>query len=243
MDREVLKKLQETISPKWRESISESLSLSNKIVKDSNISQETINALKQSVLGSQYDLIETQNLRKVIEEVVGNKWAIHNKLMTEMATNLSVSQAESYLEQWQSLESFKALSRLEDFPFNNTESYSKKEFLGSKANTTVQELDSKISKNIKSINSFDELADKEKEDYLNLYANYFLPVILNYCITVVFYKTFLDEKFSLSNYNFTIANNKIKSYINDYKFNPYSLVQNYLLAEASKSFLENIFGN
>lgn len=242
MDREVLKKLQKAISPKWRESISESLLLSNKMVKDSTISQETINALKQSVLGSHYDLNETQNLRKVIEDVVSNKWTVHNKLMTQMATNLSLSQAESYLKQWQSLESFKALSRLEGFPFNNTEYHSQKELLDSEANITVQELDSKISENIKSVNSFDELTDKEKDDYLDLYTNYFLPVILNYYITLVFYKVFLDEKLNLSNYTFTKVHNFRANRL-AYKPSLYGIIMDSLIVDAFKSFIKNIVGN
>lgn len=243
MDREVLKKLQETISPKWMESVSESLSASNRMVNDFKASEKAIQNLKESVLGLHSGLIETQNLRKIIEEVVGgNQWVIPNEIITEGATNLSLSQTESYLKQWQFLESFKALARLEDFPFNSTEYYSKKEFLDSKANITVQELDSRISKNIETANSFDELTDKEKEDYLTLYANYFLPLILNYCITLVFYKIFLDEKMSLSNYTFTFVKNT-KSTMREYKPNVYGMMMGKLLTDAIKSVFENIFGN
>lgn len=106
------------------------------------------------------------------------------------------------------LESFKALSRLENFP-------SDKE-LDKVSDTALEEprtilaeverLDAKINKEVHTVDDFNDLSEETKRDS-NLFLKYYYGLVMNLVVSLCLLEDSLDKDLDLSRKSFTIADN------------------------------------
>lgn len=129
-------------------------------------------------------------------------------------------------DQFSVLESFKALSRLDNFPFNSVVTTDSDSILNleENANATVLELDSKISDELSTIDDFNQLSEERQSILLSLYNNYYYPIILTYLILCIWWNVFLNENLNLSNKVFVYfeSTKQALSYLNNNLYYPSS---------------------
>lgn len=135
------------------------------------------------------------------------------------------------LESLRSLESFKAISRLKNFPFENMAriDLDSTPDLEENLSETIVELDSEISGEISLVDDFNELSEEKRTVLLGLYQVYYYPIILNCLFILMWLQVFLDEKLDLTKNSFIfVERSKEKlSYIsNVYRPNPSAMIDN-----------------
>ncbi|MCG3859124.1 hypothetical protein [Psychrobacter sp. Ps2] len=148
-----------------------------------------------------------------------------------IADSLTVKQAVVFQQfgQFSVLESFKALSRLENFPFNSiatTESDSIPN-LEENAGITVLELDSKISDELSTVDDFNQLSEERRIILINLYRDYYYPLILNSLVILMCLQDFLEQKLDLTNNTFIFvgkSKEKLSHVSNVYRPNPSAIM-------------------
>ncbi len=150
-----------------------------------------------------------------------------NSLLSEYAGALK------QLESIHNLESFKAISRLKNFPFEDTLPIDSGNILDSKENVneTIVELDSEISDELSLIEDFNELSEERRTILLGLYQAYYYPTILNCLVILMWLQFFLDEKLDFTNNTFFfVEKSKEKlSYIsNVYRPNPSAIIDGFI---------------
>lgn len=177
----------------------------------------------QSMGGTNFyeDIMGSVNLaRKAIEPFRDSFNAAHNVIKTnEISTLVSYFQSQNALtnsvlsdyasifkqvESLHSLESFKAISRLKNFPLEGiipNESDSLFE-IDNVIDETVLELDAEISDELSLIEDFNELSEERRTILLELYQAYYYPIILNCLVVIVWLQVFLDESLDLTNNTF-----------------------------------------
>ncbi|WP_058367807.1 hypothetical protein [Psychrobacter sp. ENNN9_III] len=141
------------------------------------------------------------------------------------------------LESIHNLESFKAISRLKNFPFEDTLPIDSGNILDSKENVneTIVELDSKISDELSLIEDFNELSEERRTILLGLYQAYYYPTILNCLVILMWLQVFLDERLDFTNNTFFFVEKSKErlSYIsNVYRPNPSAMIDNFLVGGA-----------
>ncbi len=96
--------------------------------------------------------------------------------------NSIIFKATEIFKQFSGLTSFKALSRLDNFPFKDMIPINSNSLLYLKVNINedVVELDSEISKELSLTDDFNELSEERRTLLLNLYQSYYYPIIFNY---------------------------------------------------------------
>jgi len=159
---------------------------------------------------------------------------------------LKMSNAIKQINDISELESFKALSRLDNFP---SESIMPIDFnsipdVQEDFSTTVLELDSKISEELSTVDDFNELSEERRTILLDLYRTYYYPIILNCLVILMWLQVFLDEKLDLTNNTFIFVekSKETLSYIsNVYRPNP-SGVMDGLIGTAIFTLLMKVFG-
>nr|WP_299038746.1 hypothetical protein [uncultured Psychrobacter sp.] len=135
------------------------------------------------------------------------------------------------LESLRSLESFKAISRLKNFPFEDMAriDLDSTPDLEENLSETIVELDSEISGEISLVDDFNELSEEKRTVLLGLYQVYYYPIILNCLFILMWLQVFLDEKLDLTKNSFIfVERSKEKlSYIsNVYRPNPSAMIDN-----------------
>ena len=177
----------------------------------------------QSMGGTNFyeDMMGSVNLaRKSIEPFIDSFNAAHNVFKTsEISTLVSYFQSQNALtnsvlsdyasifkqvESLHSLESFKAISRLRNFPLEGVipnESDSLFE-IDNVIDETILELDAEISDELSLIEDFNELSEERRTILLELYQAYYYPIILNCLVVIVWLQVFLDESLDLTNNTF-----------------------------------------
>lgn len=166
-----------------------------------------------------------------------------------IADSFAAKQAVAFqqFDQFSVLESFKALSRLENFPFNSiaiTDSDSIPN-LEENASATVLELDSKISAELSTVDNFNQLSEERRTILINLYRDYYYPLILNSLVILMYLQDFLELKLDLTNNTFIfVGKSKEKlSYIsNVYRPNPSAIMDN-IVAGGALMLLAKVLGS
>lgn len=150
-----------------------------------------------------------------------------------LANSLS-SEYSSVFKQFESLhnlESFKAITRLKNFPFEDMAriDLDSTPDLEENLSETIVELDSEISDEISLVDDFNELSEEKRTVLLGLYQVYYYPIILNCLFILMWLQVFLDEKLDLTKNTFVfVERSKEKlSYIsNVYRPNPSAMIDN-----------------
>ena len=160
-----------------------------------------------------------------------------------------ISKATEFFKQYEQLdelESFKAISRLDNFPFEDIESINLVRLPDSKEkiSKTIVELDSEISDELSLIEDFNELSEEKRTILIELYQSYYYPIILNCLVILMWLQLLLDEKLDLTNNTFIfVEKSKEKlSYIsNVYRPNPSGVIDG-LIGTAIFTLIMKFFG-
>lgn len=134
--------------------------------------------------------------------------------------NIAMSKATevfSQLDLVSNLESFNAIYRLKNFPFNALEiNNNKNSEYREDVTEDIVKLDKEISKELTSVEDFNDLSEEKRSALLALHKNYYTPILLQALAIVLWWKTCLDEKIDLSNMTFIFVENTKQafSYIN-----------------------------
>lgn len=207
----------------------------------------------QSMGGTNFyeDIMGSVNLaRKSIEPLRDSFNAAHNVIKTnEISTLVSYFQSQNALtnsvlsdyasifkqvESLHSLESFKAISRLKNFPLEGlipNESDSLFE-IDNVIDETVLELDAEISGELSLIEDFNELSEERRTILLELHQAYYYPIILNCLVVIVWLQVFLDESLDLTNNTFIFvekSKEKLSYVSNIYRPNPSGMIDNFIV--------------
>lgn len=149
-------------------------------------------------------------------------------------------------DKFRKLGSFKAISSLKNFPFedvvrNNFDYFTE---LKESSDETILELDLEISERLSLVDDFNDLSVEDQSFILNSYRICYYPIILNCLIILLWLKDFLDEKLDLTNNTFIfVERSKVKlSYIsNIYRPNPSAIIDN-VVAGGALMLLAKILG-
>lgn len=149
-------------------------------------------------------------------------------------------------DKFRKLESFKAISSLKNFPFedivrNNFDYFTE---LKESSDETILELDLEISERLSLVDDFNDLSVEDQSFILSSYRICYYPIILNCLIILLWLKDFLDEKLDLTNNTFIfVERSKVKlSYIsNIYRPNPSAIIDN-VVAGGALMLLAKILG-
>lgn len=128
-----------------------------------------------------------------------------------LANSLS-SEYSSVFKQFESLrdlESFKAISRLENFPNDKvwTQNYDKAHEITENSLAEAKSIDASISDEVSSVDDFNKLSEERQSILLSLYSNYYYPIILTYLVIGIWWNIFLNENLDLSNRVFVYYEN------------------------------------
>ena len=137
-------------------------------------------------------------------------------------------------ESLHNLESFKAITRLKNFPFEGMVRIDLDSIpdLEENISETIVELDSEISDELSLVDDFNELSEEKRTVLLGLYQVYYYPIILNCLFILMWLQVFLDEKLDLTKNTFIfVEKSKEKlSYIsNAYRPNPSAMIDNFVV--------------
>ena len=139
-----------------------------------------------------------------------------------------------YYEQFGELESFKAISRLENFPNYKvwTQNYYKARDITEDSLAEAKNIDASISDEVSSVDDFNKLSEERQSILLSLYSNYYYPIILTYLIIGIWWNIFLNEDLDLSNRVFVYFENTkgVFSYLSTNVYRPVSGVIDGLVA-------------
>ena len=131
------------------------------------------------------------------------------KLARELQSQVALansfsSEYSSLFEQFDSLrnlESFKAISRLENFPSDKvrTQNYSEKREITEDTLAEAKVIDASIKDEVSSVNDFNALSEDRQNILIRLYSDYYYPIILTYLVIGVWWNIFLNDNLDLSN--------------------------------------------
>lgn len=153
------------------------------------------------------------------------------KSQVTLANSISSDYAGVFkqFESLHNLESFKAITRLKNFPFEDMVriDLDSTPDLEESLSETIVELDSEISDELSLVDDFNELSEEKRTVLLGLYQFYYYPIILNCLFVLMWLQVFLDEKLDLTKNTFIfVERSKEKlSYIsNVYRPNPSAMI-------------------
>lgn len=137
-------------------------------------------------------------------------------------------------ESLRNLESFKAISRLENFPSDKTgtQSYDKTREITEDSLAEAKSIDASISEEVSSVDDFNELSEDRQSILLSLYSDYYYPIILTYLVIGIWWNIFLNDSLDLSNRVFVYFENTkgVFSYLGTNFYRPVSGVIDGLVA-------------
>ena len=182
---------------------------------------------------------EASEMSKLVGDIQSQK-AITNSVLLDYADVFK------QVELLHNLESFKALTRLKNFPFEDMVRIDLDSIpdLEENISETIVELDSEISDELSLVDDFNELSEERRTVLLGLYQVYYYSIILNCLFILMWLQVFLDEKLDLTKNTFIfVEKSKEKlSYIsNVYRPNPSAMIDNFVVG-GSLMLLAKILG-
>ena len=182
---------------------------------------------------------EASEMSKLVGDIQSQK-AITNSVLLDYADVFK------QVELLHNLESFKAITRLKNFPFEDMVRIDLDSIpdLEENISETIVELDSEISDELSLVDDFNELSEERRTVLLGLYQVYYYSIILNCLFILMWLQVFLDEKLDLTKNTFIfVEKSKEKlSYIsNVYRPNPSAMIDNFVVG-GSLMLLAKILG-
>ena len=165
-------------------------------------------------------------------------------------TNIAISKMADALKQYgkfSELTSFQAISELKNFPFADIalSGFDSLTEIDNGIDGAVLELDSEISKELSSIDDFNELSNKNQKSLINLYQNYYSATWFNYLAIIIFTSTLVGNKDITATLNLSLFSDQfitITLYFYQRIFEPfivsYSAAHIYSLNQAKKELKE-----
>lgn len=161
----------------------------------------------------------------------------------------TISEYAGIIKQFESLrnlESFKAISRLKNFPKDSIwqQNHSEVPEITESFIVEAKKIDASISDELSTVDDFNQLSEDRRTILINLYRDYYYPLILNSLVIIMYLQDFLEQKLDLTNNTFIfVEKSKEKlSYIsNVYRPNPSAIMDN-IVAGGALMLLAKILG-
>lgn len=153
-----------------------------------------------------HSVLETSEISRLIRDLRSHK-AINNSILSDYAGVLQ------QVESLRNLESFKAISRLKNFPFEDVVPTDSDDLFkaDNNVNATILELDAEISDELCSVDDFDKLSTENKSSLISLYQNYYSHTVLNYLTIIILLSVLTDNKDILLTLNFGLYSEQFKT--------------------------------
>lgn len=216
-------------------SLAESNSINKSLFESIKLNTALIDAFEATHLG----------LKPATQFILPEGFTSKNKIGDLSSVISKAAEVFKQYEQFGELESFKAISRLDNFPFEDIKSINLVRLPDSeeKISKTIIELDSEISDELSLVDDFNELSEERRTILLEIYQAYYYPIILNCLVIIMWLQVFLDERLDLTNNTFIfIEKSKEKlSHINNvYRPNPSGVIDG-LIGTAIFTLIMKIF--
>ena len=221
---------------KMAKKLTESNSLNTRLFESVELHKAFVDAFEATQLG----------LKPRTQFILPEGFASKNQIGDLSSIMSKATEAFKQYDKFSELESFKAISRLENFPFedvvrNNFDYFTE---LKESSDETILELDLEVSERLSLVDDFNDLSVEDQSFILSSYRIFCYPIILNCLIILLWLKDFLDEKLDLTNNTFIfVERSKVKlSYIsNIYRPNPSAIIDN-VVAGGALMLLAKILG-
>lgn len=144
------------------------------------------------------------------------------------------------------LDSFKVISSLKNFPFEDVvrNNFDYLTELKESSDETILELDLEISERLSLVDDFNDLSIENQNFLLSSYHTYYYPIVLNCIVILIWLQAFLDEKLDLTNHTFILvekSKEKLSYVSNVYRPNPSAIIDN-VVAGGALMLLAKILG-
>lgn len=195
-----------------------------------------INAIEATSLG----------LKPRTQSILLEGFASTNQIGDLSSIISKATEAFKQYDKFSELESFKAISRLENFPNDKvwTQNYYEAPEITEDSLAKAKNIDAMISDEVSSVDDFNELSEEKRTILLELYQAYYYPIRLNCVVILMWLQVFLDEKLDLTNNTFIFVekSKQTLSYIsNVYRPNPSGVIDG-LIGTAIFTLLMKVFG-
>ena len=157
--------------------LAESNSINKSLFESIKINTALIDALEATHL----------DLKPATQFILPEGFTSKNQIGDLSSIISKATEAFRQYEQFGELESFKAISRLKNFPFEDTLLTDFTEFpaIDNGNVKTIIEIDAEISDELSSAKSFNDLSEKSQNSLLNLYQSYYSPTLFSYLTIVI----------------------------------------------------------
>lgn len=195
-----------------------------------------INALEATHLG----------LKPATQFILPEGFASKNQIGDLSSVISKATEVLKQYNQFSELESFKAIPRLKNFPFedlgrNNFDYLTE---LKESSDETILELDLEISEKLSLVDDFNDLSIENQNFLLSSYYTYYYRIVLNCIVILIWLQAFLDEKLDLTNHTFILvekSKEKLSYVSNVYRPNPSAIIDN-VVAGGALMLLAKILG-
>ena len=205
-------------------SLAESNSINKSLFESIKLNTALIDAFEATHLG----------LKPATQFILPKSFTSKNQIGDLSSIMSKTTEIFKYYEQFGELESFKAISRLENLPNYKvwTQKYYKAREITEDSLAEAKNIDASISDEVSSVDDFNKLSEERQSILLSLYSNYYYPIILTYLIIGIWWNIFLNEDLDLSNRVFVYfeSTKGVFSYISTNIYRPVSGVIDGLVA-------------
>ena len=143
------------------------------------------------------DIVETTNLglKPQTQFILPEGFTSKNQIGDLSSVISKATEVFKQYEQFGELESFKAISRLKNFPFEDILLTNFAEFpaIDNSNNETIFEMDAEISSELSSAKSFSDLSTKSQSSLLSLYQNYYSPTLFSYLTIIILISALINS--------------------------------------------------
>lgn len=152
-------------------SLAESNSLSSSVFESIKFNKTIIDAFEATHLG----------LKPRTQFILPESFISKNQIGNLSSVISKATEVFKQYEQFGELESFKAISRLKNFPFEDIllTDFTQFPAIDNSNDETIFEMDAEISNELSSAESFYDLSTKSQSSLLNLYQNYYSPTLFS----------------------------------------------------------------
>ena len=158
-----------------------------------------INALEATHLG----------LKPATQFILPEGFASKNQIGNSSDVVTKATEVFKQYEKFGELESFKAISRLKNFPKDNvcTQDYSEVPGVIENFLVEAKKIDAEISDEVSSVNDFNELSEKTQDSLKQVFSEYYEYFIIKIIVSLGLLQESLDKDLDLSNKSFVFVNN------------------------------------
>ncbi len=134
-------------------------------------------------------------LKPATQIILPEGFASNNQIGDLSSVITKATEVFKQYEQFGDLESFKAISRLKNFPFEDIllTDFTDSPVIDNSNDKTIVEIDAEISDELSAAKSFNDLSEKSQNSLLNLYQNYYSPTLFSYLTIVILISALINS--------------------------------------------------